>query len=426
MAQRFPCRTMALPRSGSLAGGALLLAILVTIPAGVRAQEKVPGRPHLAAGADTNSAAAYYAFGVERLRAGRAGVAADAFYWASRLAPDWADPLYARRDALILSRPDRLVSFMEGTRSVIESPEARQLDSLRLRALEVDPFVYEDLERDVIMAYLTERTMADLRQRYLASDVERMRQEVKNAVELYLRTPAAAWWRAWLAYAERRLPDALRYYAEALRKAPDDEHDYRSRLHAQRGRAFYLSGRRDSAQVELQWAIDELRRRDESVTIRVYESKALLEHSLGVGLENAGDTADAREAYGRALVEDLAFYPAHVRLGRLMAAAGDTAGARKELELALEVAPDAAVARLTLANHYYGSGDDRAAVTTLEPLLEREPYWVEPYLLRGLALQRLGDREGAARQFATFLALSEATDDRRAAVAQRLAALRNQ
>jgi tetratricopeptide (TPR) repeat protein len=422
MSQRFGCRTMSPPRSGSRAAGALLLAVLAAIPVVVLAQEKVPRRPRLSGDVDTNSAAAYYYFGLERLRADRADVAANAFYWASRLAPDWADPLYARRVALLLSRPERLVPFMDGAKSVVESPEGRYLDSLRLRALELDPFVYEDFEHQVVMRYVTELVTADLR----LHNQTALRSDVEYQVRLYLKTPQAAEWRAWLAYAERRLDDAAKFYAEALKHARKDEHIYRSRLHTQRGRAFYLSGRIDSARVELERAIEELRSRDERVTIRVYESKALLEHSLGVALEKARDLAGAREAYGRALVEDLAYYPAHVRLGGLLAVAGDTAGARGEFELALEVAPGAVVARMLLANHYHGSGDYHAALTTLEPLLEREPYWAEPYLLRALALDGLGDREGAAAQYARFLERAEARDDRREAITQRLAALRSQ
>lgn len=410
----------------SLATGALLFLALAALPAQALAQEKAPQRPRLAGEADTNSAGAYFWFGVDRVRAGHARVAADAFYWASRLAPDWADPLYARRVALILSRRERLVPLMEGAKSIVESPEVRALDSLQLRARLLDPFLYEDLDRELVMQYLTELWMTTLRRRYPASDVERLRPEVEFEVTSYLRTPGGAWWRAWLAYSDRRLEEAAKFYGEALEDAEEDAHLYRSRLHTQRGRAFYLVGRTDSAQVELERAIEELRRRDESATLRVYDSKALLEHSLGVALETAGDLEGARDAYGRALVEDLAFYPAHVRLGGLLAAAGDTAGARKEFELALEVAPDAVVPRLLLANHYHGSGDHAAALTTLEPLLESEPYYAEPYLLRGLALEGLGNQQAAMAEYEKFLERAEARDDRRAPITQHIAALGSQ
>jgi tetratricopeptide (TPR) repeat protein len=414
-----------LPRFARLAAflpGLLVPAALAFLSPATLAQEPPPARPRLSAGADTNSAAAYYFLGLDRLRADQFEVAATAFYWASRLAPDWADALYGRRVALLLTRPDRLVAYMEDVESVVESPEMRHLDSLYYQALLLDPFLYTDLEYLVIMHYVTERELAELRRQSLRID-ELARSQVEDRVRLYLRTPAAAGWRAWLAYAERRMDDAVTLYAEALKRARNDEHRYRTRLHLQRARSFYLANRRDSAVAELGRAIEENRRRDERVLAPLYESKALLEHTLGVALESNDDLTGARAAYGRALVEDLAFYPAHVRLGGLLAAAGDTAGARAEYELALEVAPEAPVVRIVLANHHHGSGDHRAALTTLEPLLESEPYWAEPYLLRALALDRLGDREGAAAQYGKFLEHTEAADDRRDAAARRLAAL---
>jgi hypothetical protein len=39
-----------------------------------------------------------------------------------------------------------------------------------------------------------------------------------------------------------------------------------------------------------------------------YDSKALFEHTIGMLLEQENDFAGAREAYARALQEDLAFY----------------------------------------------------------------------------------------------------------------------
>jgi tetratricopeptide (TPR) repeat protein len=412
-------RTIGRPR----VAGVLLLLAAGASPRGAGAQDAVRARPRLAGDADTNSAAAYYYHGLDRLNADDPHQAVDAFYWASRLAPDWADPLYALRVALLLSQPERLVGLMEEERWAVESPAGRRVDSLRLRALLLDPFVYEDLERRVILGYVTERVMVALRREYRTGDVEFVRREVENEARLYLRTPQAAAWRAWIAYSERRLDEAARLYGEALKRTR--EPDVLSRLRVQRARAFYLGGHTDSALAELRQALQDLRRRDEDVVIRVYESKALLEHSLGVALERAGDRAAARDAYERALVEDLAFYPAHVRLSGLLAAAGDTARARAELETALDVAPDAAVVRMLLANHYHGGGDHRAALATLEPLLEREPYWAEAHLLRALAHDELGQRVEAAAQYGMFLALSEARDDRRAAVERRAAALRD-
>jgi len=55
-------------------------------------------------------------------------------------------------------------------------------------------------------------------------------------------------------------------------------------------------------------------------------------------LEQHDRVSEAREAYGRALQEDIAFYPAHVRLGLLALNAKDTSTAISELDLAAQVA----------------------------------------------------------------------------------------
>jgi hypothetical protein len=72
--------------------------------------------------------------------------AAAAFYWAARLQPGWADPLYGRRVALLMTDPDRLVRYMEDNRGTIRSPEIQAIDSLQLRALSLDPFLVQTFD----------------------------------------------------------------------------------------------------------------------------------------------------------------------------------------------------------------------------------------------------------------------------------------
>ena len=49
--------------------------------------------------------------------------AADAFYWAAQLDPAWAEPLYARYVALLMSDTRRLVLYMEGDRRTRGRPD---------------------------------------------------------------------------------------------------------------------------------------------------------------------------------------------------------------------------------------------------------------------------------------------------------------
>src|SRR3989442_1431404 len=100
---------------------AVAFAVLI-FPAVAPAQD-VPKRPHLEAGSDTNSAPDYYEYGIANLTA-YPQRAADAFYWACQIDPTWAQPLYARRIALLLSAPGPfVVGYVEGTRSFTHSKQ---------------------------------------------------------------------------------------------------------------------------------------------------------------------------------------------------------------------------------------------------------------------------------------------------------------
>src|SRR6185369_14516804 len=89
-------------RSPSMQSRTLSLALAALLAAGAAHAQAAPRRPALPAQSDTNDASAYYRLGMSRLSA-NPREAADAFWWASRLDPHWADPLYARRAALLMS-----------------------------------------------------------------------------------------------------------------------------------------------------------------------------------------------------------------------------------------------------------------------------------------------------------------------------------
>ena len=128
-----------------LAALALLVAAALAAPA--RAQdavyEKAPKRPILDdSRADTNDWQSYYRFGVKHIQKWPDRAAA-AFYWASRMAPDRAEPMYARWVATWISKRAMLVEYMNGT--LADSPQARAVDSLQTAALIRDPFVHQGL-----------------------------------------------------------------------------------------------------------------------------------------------------------------------------------------------------------------------------------------------------------------------------------------
>ena len=63
----------------------------------------------------------------------------------------------------------------------------------------------------------------------------------------------------------------------------------------------------------------------------MYESKALLEHSIGLVQQRLGNKSAAKEAFGRALQEDLSYFPAHVQLAYLALDGKDTTTLESQL-----------------------------------------------------------------------------------------------
>jgi hypothetical protein len=105
-------------------------ASILAPPAAAQKTPKPIPRPTLRDVTDTNDAQAYYDFGLRTFR-DDPGTAADAFYWAARLNPGWADPLYARRAAVLSSKQTLLNAIMTNNRR--NRPELRNLDSLLAR-----------------------------------------------------------------------------------------------------------------------------------------------------------------------------------------------------------------------------------------------------------------------------------------------------
>lgn len=391
----------------------LCCAFLTASSSLAQAQDWTPKRPKLPAGADTASAIAYYDYGTAQIERDPRR-AADAFYWASRIAPDWAAPLYARRVAFLLANPRRLLDYAEGRR---RDAETHRIDSLEIRARQRDPFLHRFLDRLLLKTYLTEVAMRSLRRQY-GGNVEALRPEVEFWIQGYMREEASAEERAAQAYADNRFSDALTEYARALKDADDKAH-----IHAQRGHIFFLTQQYDSAQAALGLAIDERRKEDERDLVFIYESKAMLEFSRGSALESAGRFTEAQDAYAQAIVEDMAFYPAHVRLGTLAFGVGDTASAIAEMQLAASIAPDEAGPHVLLGTVLYLSGQSAEAVAPLERAIEIEPLYAEPYLTLGVVFEQVGNAARALECYRQFLATARQDEERRPWAAERLAAL---
>lgn len=368
-------------------------ALLPSAPAAAQDRAREPRRPRLDAAADTNSASAYYSHGV-RVMNTRPTEAADAFYWATRIEPGMADAWYARRIAFFMSRPERFGMYMEGNRRTLESREIRAVDSLHLHALTLNPFVRTKFDKDLFdhfMRWSVQRANPGAN----VNDPE-----VKFILDSWLQSAGPAT-RAWVAYAEGRFPDALDAYATALRTSRN-----RSGIHADRARMFLLVGRPDSALVQMSQAVERMRELDARDMVYLYESKALYEHSTGIILEQQGRREQAREAYGRALQEDLSYYPAHVALASLAFASADTATALAELDLAVQIRGDDAPVRYAYAQALALAGRFPDAEEQLRGAVASEPWYAPPYALLGGVLEKAGKGTEAREAYRTFLARS--------------------
>ncbi|MDQ3998106.1 MAG: tetratricopeptide repeat protein [Gemmatimonadota bacterium] len=398
-----------------LAAAVVALASLVAIsPLSAQKKGSLPKRPKLQATTDTNDAAAYYQLGQQMLDRD-ARTAADAFYWATRLNPNSAEALYGLRTARHLSDMWRFQRYMADDRKTIESRDVRQIDSLLARALMLNPFLYRKFDELMFRKYIHHSVNSSSP----GSD-RPMSSEVDHWIDLWLQR-AGPETRAWVAYGGGRFGDALRGYAEAMKGTK--RHAY---LRTERGRIFFLLGNPDSALAELNLALDELRKKDNKELVRLYDSKAVLEHSIAKIHEARDDVAAAREAYGRALEEDLAFYPAHLALANLALQTGDTTTGLSEMELAVQINGDDAVLRLIYAYVLAASKRYADAEAHLAKAIAVEPYFPNPYHVLGQVYESQKKRPEAIAQYEAFLQRAAMSHPMREEAVRRLGALRTQ
>src|SRR5205823_1454858 len=148
-----PART--LMRCAVLASVVVSVLVTAAQPAPAQQPKDAPRRPQLPAGVDTNNARVYYDFGIANLERDPEA-AADAFYWATRINPVFADAFYARRCALLLTDKIRFQKYVEDDRGTLRSDEIKRIDSLYYVALTINPFIYRGLDARLFRKYLND------------------------------------------------------------------------------------------------------------------------------------------------------------------------------------------------------------------------------------------------------------------------------
>ena len=369
-----------------------------------------PDRPRLPNGADRNDPWTYYRIGQSSL-ARDPDKAADAYYWAARLNPVWAEAYYGRRVALLLHDRRRLTQYFRGDRRVIQSAEAMGIDSLYLYALTLNPFLGPQLDHLILEAVIQElSSQAANRSGESAS-------EIAFALERSLRDGPPEW-RAMMAYRNGKYDDALSLYAKAIAQSKD-----KAGLLSERGRLFYQVGQHDSALVSLAQALVEMRKADKNDFVFLYQSKALMEERIGLIQSIKGDKAAARDAFGRALQEDLSYFPAHVQLAFLALESGDTATVINEMDLAVQIKPDDAGIRFQYGYALGGLNRLSEAEVQLKKAVELDPDFAASHFVLAEVYEAGRRKAEALKEIEAFLALSAANDTRREEAAQMAALL---
>lgn len=354
-------------------------------------------RPKLSASADTNDALAYLEHGMSVLEEQPAR-AAQAFYWAARLDPGSANAIYALRVAKLMRRPADLRNYMSGNRRARERADFRALDSLQLRALHLDPLLFRSLDRVMLLSYYFNNYRAN------GGGLTRRQFEMEIQLELASYQPAT---RAWLFYSLGQFAPAADEYQKAIDRARNPIN-----LRIERARALAMQPNHALTLAEFTRALEALKARDErrGDYVVFYDSKALLEHSIGIIHTRAGDADAARAAFGRAMTEDLAYFPPHIELGNLALAEHDTITAVSELGLAAELAVDEPYVQYLYGSTLVSTGQHAEAVAPLRRAVELEPMYAAPYLALGEALLRTNDAAGARDALQRYLALAARRD----------------
>lgn len=368
--------------------------------ASAQAPPRLPDRPDLPRGADRNDAWAYYRIAQSALSR-EPDKAADAFFWAARLNPIWAEAYYGRRIALLLRDPRRLARYFMGDKGVIHSKEVMGIDSLYLYALTLNPFLGPQFDHLIVDAVVQELS------RQAANRSGASASEIAYEMQRYL-SEGPPEWRAVMAYGNGRYNDALSLYAKAIPRSKD-----KGSLLAERGRLFYQIGQHDSALANLTQALAEMRKADKRDLVFFYQSKALLESRIGMIERVNGDKAAAREAFGRALQEDLSYFPAHVQLAYLGLEDGDTATVINELDLAVQIKPDDPGIRYQYGFALGSLNKLNEAEIQLKKAVELDSDFAAPHFVLAEVYQASKRRPEALKEFETFLALCAENDPRR-------------
>jgi tetratricopeptide (TPR) repeat protein len=405
-------RRLARGRSGVAAFSLVVLALTPSL--GAQKGTPIPSRPVLEAGADTNDARSYFGYGMKTVY-DKPSEAVRGFYWASRINPASAEVLYSLQCATLLAMSNDDMAGYYDFYAKNRKPQYLALDTLLLRVYSINPFLYPSFEHTMLRRQIE----AEI----IAANPGINRAVMNDRIMSFLNN---ARFSAQVEYADGKMPQALADYAKDLTYRGWSKKTralMTGDIHSIRARIFYVLGNLDSARAEMTAAVSAMRDRDTTERVILYRSKAVYEQSLGMVFERQSLMDSARDAYGQALQEDLAYFPAHARLAQMALAKGDTTTALTELDLVVQLQPNDVVARYEYAVALVTAGHDAAAAAQLKSAIAADPYFAAPHLL----LARIADVEQYAQdavgEYQQYAALAPRSDPQLSYVKGRIAAL---
>lgn len=335
--------------------------------AAAQEQSSLP-RPKLSRSADTNDWQSYFDYAVSVMES-YPNRADTALRWAIRLDPTRADPLFARWVAFWLRDLTRFQEWWFQDRAPTQDSAAVwSADSLYRRALQRNPFVPHML-----------------------------------LLHPFKKLPGA-WRESWAlkginAYARLDFVKAADFFARQLAQAPDEDLAWRW----WRALAFVGAKSYDSARSEMIASAATLRAHAEREISPWYQSIEMTEFSIGMLDLVEGRVAPAREAFQKALVENLGFFPAHAMLGDIALATGNAAAAAREFGQAAELAPEEAWIQYRFGAALTRINRAADAIAPLKRAIALAPFFADPYLALGDALAAVGDGAGAVSAYDDYL-----------------------
>jgi len=133
-------------------------------------------------------------------------------------------------------------------------------------------------------------------------------------------------------------------------------------------------------------------------------NNAELHNNVGTLYKAAGELDRAEQSYRRAIALSPRLAAAWSNLGALLNARGRTKEATAAFQQALVIDPANAATKVNLAIQYQAAGMHADARLLLEEAVRANPLAPEPHYALAGSLEKLGDRQGAARQYDLFLA----------------------